>query len=271
MEFAETDSSLSQAAAARGQFVDAHCHCLPGVDDGPAGNVEALNLCRALADDGIRTVIATPHQLGRFYGCNRGAEIREAVQLLNERLKQSGISVTVTAGGDVRVDERICEFLKADEILTLADGGRYLLLELPSEVFIDIGPLLAQLNDVGVEAIISHPERHSVLASQPGILAGWQKYRFGLQVTAASLLGQFGWPAQKAAWRFIETGWFLLVATDAHDTQIRRPVMKRAFEHIRAKLGEQTARLLCIENPTRILKGLDLLTPEQLTAIRTHE
>ena len=48
-----------------GGFGDLHCHCLPGIDDGPATPAAALDLCRALTDDGITTVIATPHQLGR--------------------------------------------------------------------------------------------------------------------------------------------------------------------------------------------------------------
>ena len=115
MAFRKIDRSLSQVLSTdRGGFVDVHCHCLPAVDDGPAGIVEALNLCRALADDGIRSVIATPHQLGRFCGRNKPAEIREAVSLMNERLSQTGIELTVVAGGDVRVDERVCEFLQRD-------------------------------------------------------------------------------------------------------------------------------------------------------------
>ena len=62
------------------QYVDIHCHCLPAVDDGPATMSEAIALCLALVDDMITTVIATPHQLGRFDGCNEAAQTREAVQ-----------------------------------------------------------------------------------------------------------------------------------------------------------------------------------------------
>ena len=34
------------------ELVDLHCHCLPGVDDGPATDAEALDLCRALVSSG---------------------------------------------------------------------------------------------------------------------------------------------------------------------------------------------------------------------------
>ena len=36
------------------------------------------------------------------------------------------------------VDERLVRMLDDDLVLTLADGGRYILLELPHDIFIDI-------------------------------------------------------------------------------------------------------------------------------------
>jgi len=244
----------------RNRFVDIHCHCLAAVDDGPATKAQALALCRALVDDYVSTVIATPHQLGRFSGCNEAAQIREEVFVLNEQLKDSDIALTVMPGADVRVDERICELLQADKILTLADGGKYILLELPHDVFIDIEPLLADLASLGIVAIISHPERHPILAKQPGILAKWQKLSAHLQVTSASLLGQFGLAAQNAAWHFLNSGWASFVATDSHDLEARRPCIKAAFECISRELGETIAHLVCIENPSRLLRGEDIVS-----------
>lgn len=242
----------------RYRYVDIHCHCLPGIDDGPATRPEALALCRALIDDGITAVIATPHQLGRFNGCNEAAHIREDVSVLNEELKSNDIALTVMPGADVRVDERICQLLEADKVLTLADGGKYILLELPHEVFINIEPLLEGLSSMGVQAIISHPERHSTLVKQPAILLKWLKHSAHLQLTTGSLLGEFGLMAQRAAWQFLSSGWASLVATDSHDLDGRRPWMKTAFEHIRIKLGETVARLVCIENPLRVLTGQEI-------------
>jgi len=245
-------------------FIDIHCHCLPGVDDGPATKLEAFALCRALIEDSIKSVIATPHQLGRFSDCNEAAQIREKVSILNEQLKDNDISITVMPGADVRVDERICQLLEADKILTLTDGGKYILLEIPHEVFIDITPLLAGLSCLGIQAIISHPERHPILANQPGTLLKWRKLSAHLQVTSASLLGQFGPVAQKAAWNFLKSGWASLIATDSHDLETRKPCMKAVFERISVQLGENIARLVCIENPLRVLKGQDIVPIENI-------
>lgn len=240
-------------------YVDIHCHCLPSVDDGPVTLSESLSLCRALAEDCVTDVIATPHQLGRFSDCNEAAHIREQVAVLNEELKSNGISLNVVAGGDVRVDERICRLIEEDKVLTLADGGKYILLELPREVFIDIEPLLVDLCSLGIQAVMSHPERHPVVARQPSVLLKWLEQSAHLQVTCASLLGDFGSAAKRAAWHFLSSGWASLVASDCHDLDGRRPRMSTAFEHLSTELGEATARLVCIENPLRVLEGKDIL------------
>jgi protein-tyrosine phosphatase len=239
-------------------YVDIHCHCLSGIDDGPATMSESLELCRALSDDGITTAIATPHQLGRFSECNEAAQIREAVSALNEELKNKDITLKVLPGADVRVDERICQLLEADKILTLADGGKFILLELPHEVLIDIEPLLVDLASMGIQAIISHPERHCGLIKNPDILSKWLEYSAHLQVTAASLLGDFGQAAQKFGWQFLSSGQALIVATDSHDLDGRRPCMKAAYERINLELGETVARLVCIENPRGVLAGREI-------------
>src|SRR5688500_20294018 len=57
--------------------VDVHCHCLAGLDDGPATLEESLALCELLARDAMTTVVATPHQLGRYDRLNSASVVRE--------------------------------------------------------------------------------------------------------------------------------------------------------------------------------------------------
>jgi protein-tyrosine phosphatase len=240
-------------------FIDIHCHCLPGLDDGPATMAEAIALCRCLADEGISTVAATPHQLGRFDGRNNAAHVRQTVRNLNEKLNINNIPVHIVPGAEVRVDERICQLLESDLILTLADGGRYILLELPNEIFIDIEPLLEELAYMGIQSIISHAERIAAQEAQAEILQSWLEYSAHFQITASSLIGDFGPELEKAAWGFLTSGQVTLVATDSHDTYSRKPKMKAAFKRISTVLGRDIAHLVCIENPSRILSSRDIL------------
>jgi len=242
------------------KFIDIHCHCLPGIDDGPATISEAFMLCQALATEGVTKAVATPHQLGRFEGRNKSASVREAVQSLNETLRNREISIKIVPGGEVRVDERICRLLETDEILTLADGRRYILLELPHQVFIDIEPLLLELLSMGIQPVISHAERIIAFRRQPNLLLKWLEQSVNLQITASSLLGDFGHEAERAAWDFLTSGWARFVATDSHDIDSRRPKMRAAFRRITMKLGEDIAHLVCFENPLRVINGQELIS-----------
>lgn len=240
-------------------YIDIHCHCLPGLDDGPASMTDALALCAALAEDGVKIVVATPHQLGRFEGRNEADKIRISVCELNKELQKAGIQLTVLPGADVRVDQRICQLLQDGSILTLADGGRYLLLELPHDTFINIELLLKRLVELEVIVIISHPERHRILAAQPHIVSKWLNTGACIQITAASLVGEFGQFVQQAGWYFITSGLAHIVATDAHGLKHRRPLMRAAYHKISQKMGEDISSLLCIENPDRIVRGKELI------------
>ena len=241
------------------RFTDIHCHCLPALDDGPSTMAEAITLCRKLAEEGIVTVVATPHQLGRYEDQTEAASVRQAVHELGESLSAEGIELHIVAGGEVRVDERICQLLEADRILTLADGGKYILLELPHEIFINIESLLVELASIGIVAVISHAEMIAPSVMHKQILSTWLDRGAHLQLTASSLVGTFGPDLKKSAWSLLCDGLASLVATDAHDLSLRKPRMKDAFMQISSELGEKLARVVCIENPLRILSGQDLL------------
>lgn len=240
-------------------FTDVHCHCLPGLDDGPGSVIDGLALCRALAADGIERVVATPHQLGRFEGRYDADAIRGAVAELNCFLEEAETPLTVLPGADVRLDEQIPRLLQSGDILTVGDGGTYLLLELPHEVFIDPESLLAELASVGVTAIITHPERHAYLARHPQHVRRWVEYGTCLQITAGSFGGGFGPESQEAAWTFVQAPMPVLVATDAHDTNDRAPRMSEAHGLLAQQYGYFAADILCVTNPRRAVEGRDLL------------
>lgn len=247
--------------------VDIHCHCLPGLDDGPETMAEALALCRALADDGVTIVIATPHQLGRYDGRNDASKIRRAVSGLNAVLLEQHVSLKVVPGADVRLDERIPTLLDSDQVLPLGDGGKYLLLEQPSETLIDLRRLVVILASRGITAVVSHPERHTVLVRSPQAVLPWLAEGAVLQLTAGSLIGDFGPVAEQLAWHWLSSGQADLVATDAHNTGGRAPRMSAAIDAIAERLGHLVARRVCIENPARVLGCKDLIVSRRRSVL----
>jgi protein-tyrosine phosphatase len=233
--------------------IEIHFHCLPRLDDGPASWDEALALCRAALAEGTTRIVATPHVL-RGDWANTNPVVRDQlVQALNERL-----------GGKPRILPG-CEYFYSDEVLSLAKKGptspltglargSYLLIELgPGFVPPSLGPAFHELRVLGLEPVIAHPERHLVFARQPERLAELVTKGALVQITAGSLLGDFGKTAQKACEDFFRLGLVHAIASDAHSVAQRPPRMAPARERVRKKWGADAERGLFVDNPEAIL------------------
>jgi len=233
-------------------FVDIHCHLLPNIDDGAGSWEESLAMAQLAADDGVSTVVATPHQLGK-YRANRGETIRVCCRQLQELLDQRGIGLRVLPGADVRIEPDIIRKIRAGEVVTLADHGRYVLLELPHELYFPLDRLLRGFRSAGLIGILSHPERNQGILGRPHVLEPLVDAGCLVQVTAGSLMGTFGPRIRSFAEWLILGGFVQFVATDAHGSKFRRPLMKRAFERVAEIAGDQAAIELCCGNPARVV------------------
>ena len=113
--------------------------------------------------------------------------MRQAVEMLQRSLIEQKVPLRVVPGADVRIDERLPDLLDSDQAMTLADTGKYVLLELPHETFVDLSGFIETLAARNVRSVLSHPERHEALRGQPEALRPWLERGAVLQVTAASL------------------------------------------------------------------------------------
>ncbi len=238
----------------REPFVDVHCHLLPGLDDGAANWDDALAMAEMAAADGVGTIVATPHQLGSHAG-NSAAAIRTANERLQSALERRGLPLRVLPGADVRIEPDLAGKLRRDEVLTLADRRRHVLLELPHEVYFPLERLLAELASAGLMGILSHPERNLGILNRPGLLRPLVERGCLLQLTAGSLSGTFGSRIQEFAESLVKEGLIHLVATDAHGTGTRPPVLSTAFHRVAKLAGEETAVDLCCRHPAMVAAG----------------
>lgn len=233
-------------------FVDIHCHILPQIDDGARNWEESLAMARLAVAEGIRTIIATPHQLGN-YGRNRGETIRAQAAALNHRLEEHSIPLEILPGADVRIEPDLVSRIRSGEVLSLADGRGYVLLELPHEVYFPLDRLLGELQGAGMAGILSHPERNQGILGQPRVLEGLLERGCLMQITAGSLVGTFGTQSQAMAERMLLQGMVHFVATDAHGPKARRPLMRRAYDRVAQLVGEETAHHVCSVNPACVV------------------
>ncbi len=248
-------------------FVDIHCHLLPGIDDGAKDCGDSLAMARLAADDGITTIIATPHQLGT-YGHNRGDDIRRRVAELQQRLDVAEIPLKVLPGADVRIESGMIDALLSGDVLTLGDRRRHVLLELPHELFLPLESLVDELARHRIVGILSHPERNEGILRRPEVVAPLVDGGCLLQVTAGSICGTFGPECQQMADWLLAEGLVHFVATDAHGPRSRRPMMRRAFDRVTELTDEATARELCGNNPAAVAEGLSVRSGHRTTIRR---
>jgi protein-tyrosine phosphatase len=238
-------------------LIDVHCHILPGIDDGPKTLDDALAMCRIAAEDGIRTIVATPHcYRGRY--ANDASTILPVYDLLQRRIREEGIDLNLLVAGDMHIDPDLASFLQDNP--SLCPGGRFVLIELPPETIPRfVREFLFALRLKGYTPILTHPERNRMIQRDPSLAEELVKGGTFTHVTAMSLTGEFGAEAQNAAFALLDRECVHFVATDAHSPAWRRPILSAAAALLRDRIGEEGARRLVEENPRRILAGQDPL------------
>jgi len=243
-------------------MIDIHAHVLPGLDDGPANMGEALDLARAAHADGIDRIVATPHMLDGVYDAAR-ADVFAGVARLNDALGEHGIPLLVLAGADIHVETEIPQLLRDSQLVTVADRGKHLLLELPSDVVPGkLDQLLFAVQLQGVHPVISHPERNRVIQEDSATLIPLVEAGCLTQVTAASLVGDFGRQVQDCARGLFEYRMAHFVATDMHDTRHRAPRLSAAAAELTELIGDEEAKEVLEENPEALLHGRHIQAPD---------
>lgn len=234
-------------------MIDLHCHVLPGIDDGPRTVGEALELARAAAAAGTRTIVATPHVSWRYP--NHAETIARLVGELNARLAAEGIGIDVRGGAEIALT-RITDIEPAElERLTLGDGG-WLLVEppfLPTAYGLDTSVFALQRQ--GYRVVLAHPERCPAFHRSPLALVALVSAGTLTSITAGSLAGRFGKQVRRFAMQMVAEGLVHNVASDAHDVNRRPPSITTKLAH--AGLGGQVD-WLTQQVPAAILGGTEI-------------
>ncbi|MDQ0216276.1 protein-tyrosine phosphatase [Oikeobacillus pervagus] len=218
-------------------MIDIHCHILPGIDDGAATYTESLAMARTAVNEGIDTIIATPHHQNGSYE-NKKLEIITYVDELNAQLKQEGIGLKILPGQENRIYGEIIQDYNQNEIITLGGNSSYLLIEFPSGFIPQYAEqLLFDLQMKGLFPIIVHPERNKEFMEHPDRLYKFVKNGVATQITASSYTGHFGKRVRKFTYQLIEANLTHFIASDAHNTKNRTFNMAQSMDLLEKEFG----------------------------------
>lgn len=251
-------------------MIDLHAHILPGLDDGARTLEESVEMCRISYDDGVRTVVATPHILPGVYENDRST-ILAGVQKLNEAIRKFGVGsspasgLKILPGADVHFFPNLFELCNNGGIMTVSDGGRYLMVEFDSMTLPYQGEeALFKLIARGIIPVITHPERNFEIARAPKRYYRMIKMGCLGQVTAMSLTGGFGPEVKRVAERLLSHRLIHFIASDTHSVRQRPPLLSPAVREAEKTVGRDEARRMVTEYPRALLEGQKPDVPEPI-------
>jgi protein-tyrosine phosphatase len=231
--------------------IDLHTHVLPGIDDGARSLADSRALAMAAAGEGVSVLAATPHVRDDYP--TTADEMEEAVAFVRADFAEQGIPVEVLPGAEI--DLSLLWAIPPDELrrLTLAQTGRYLLLEFPYRGWpFALDSAVTRLVQLGVTPLLAHPERNPEVQDRPDRVRGLVDSGALVQVTAASLDGARDRAAQAAALRLLDLGLVHVLASDSHGPHISR----EGLGAVARSIGDPAlARYLTVDVPGAIVAG----------------
>lgn len=214
-------------------MIDWHTHILPGIDDGSKTIEESVRLLNMEIEQGIKTIIATPH----FYANNESVSSflknrNDSYETLWEQTKSKDLDIHL--GAEVQYYSGISHLENIRDLRI--ENTDFLLLEMPmtnwSSFVID--ELIELSSKAGITLILAHVDRYLSfqnsktwsLLHQNGIL---------MQMNANSLLS---FSKKRKSILMLKKGFVQFIGSDCHNTSSRPPKIGKAFEVIKKHLGE---------------------------------
>lgn len=208
-------------------------------------------MARIADNDGIKKIVATPHIKNTLHPVSL---IKNSIAQLNRRLDELNISVEILQGADVNAMLDV-SLLRGYTI----NNTWYILIEFPhSYLPNNMKEILFKMMIEGYRPVITHPERNASILKDPGVLFELIHGGVLAQITADSIIGTFGIDIQECALYLLKRKVVSFIATDAHSSHYRQPLLSKGLEVAEKILGRENALKLVTVNPEAVLRGRPL-------------
>ena len=234
-------------------FADNHTHILPGVDDGAAGMPQALELVRMAWKNGTRTLFLTPHYRGKFKESPQW--LRESFSMFSQMVREELPAMKLVLGSEVHYEAEMPERIQQKQVLSINDS-QYLLLEfrgssLRSQIIAGVSEVIR----CGFIPIIAHVERYQEFLTDDSLVPEVLEKGALVQLNADSVMGQNGLRVKKFCHRMLKEQMVHFIASDAHDTRKRPPLLRDCFLRVHKKYGEEYAAQVFYHNAQAVIEN----------------
>ena len=239
------------------QFVDIHCHILPGVDDGSQTPEETKAMLQKAWDEGIQIMVATPHY-HKQRGKNDIELIKKQLLLTRKLAKEVNPKMQICLGMEIYYGEDVPELLKEGRVVSIRKS-RYILVEFsPGDEFQYILNAVRKLQMSGNTVIIAHIERYNCLRKDISNVEYLREMGAYLQVNTGSITGSYGRSVKKFLREVLKAHLVQLVGTDAHGSERRTPKMQEAYKEVVKRCGEEYADQIFGQNAKKVLRNEEI-------------
>ena len=239
------------------QFVDIHCHILPGVDDGSQTPEETKAMLQKAWDEGIQIMVATPHY-HKQRGKNDIELIKKQLLLTRKLAKEVNPKMQICLGMEIYYGEDVPELLKEGRVVSIRKS-RYILVECsPGDEFQYILNAVRKLQMSGHTVIIAHIERYNCLRKDISNVEYLREMGAYLQVNTGSITGSYGRSVKKFLREVLKAHLVQLVGTDAHGSERRTPKMQEAYKEVVKRCGEEYADQIFGQNAKKVLRNEEI-------------
>ena len=235
---------------------DIHCHIIPGVDDGSSSFEESVRMLKLEYNEGVRTIIATPHFRRRMFETPIEEIVRQFIPVRDAAAHIGSQGIRMFLGCELHSTMDMETLIEQGAVATMA-GTRYVLSEFSgAHDTAYVRERLSRLINKGFKPIIAHIERYPKVRKDLSFITDLVNMGCLVQVNAESIIGKEGLATRSFCNKLMAQDLLHFVASDCHNTTDRVPNLKGAYQTIAAKMGEDYADELLVVNPSRILRSI---------------
>jgi protein-tyrosine phosphatase len=229
--------------------------------DGPSSIEEAVAVAGAAAQEGVRTLAATPH-VRSDHPAVRPRELARRTEALSQACTAAGVHLELVPAGEV--DLAWAQQASDDELAAASyhGAGRDLLVETPyGELPAAFEDLLFGLSARGFRLLLAHPERSPTFQRAPERLRALLDRGVLLQLTAATIASPDRRSrSRRLARALLRESAAHVIASDRHGPALGRGSLRDGVTAAARESGER-AEWMVTDAPAAILAGDPLPPP----------
>ena len=218
-------------------MIDMHTHILPNVDDGSKDIETSIAMIEKEIHDGVTDIILTPHVQSRATKANTKKRLAQFEILKDEVIKRK-LNIRLHLGAEImyhsHIDTNYSKYQFGEE--------NYVLVEFSTKALTPVEEICYDIKAMGYQVIVAHIERYAYLT-----ITDIEKIRGTgafIQVNASAILNKDKLASKKIVKQLIKYKLIDIVATDAHNMDLRMPILLEAKTYLKKFYDENSLNLL---------------------------